>query len=85
MYNLFKKCGQIWEKRKFFSLFLKIPMESSGSRRSSGGELQTAGKVWKKPRGPIVLVLVLGTMRRRSWNQTEHREERVHDTGTGTQ
>ena len=57
---------QIWEKRKVFSLFLKIPMESSGSRRSSGSEFQTAGEAWKKPRGPIVLVLVRGTMRRRS-------------------
>ena len=40
-----------------------------------------AGDAWKKPRGPIVLVLVRGTMRKRSWNRAERREERVDDTG----
>ena len=44
-----------------------------------------AGDAWKKPRGPIVLVLIRRVMRRRSWNQAERREERVDDTGTGTQ
>ena len=60
-------------------------MESSGSRRSSGNEFQAAGEAWKKPRGPIDLVLVRGTKRIRSCKRAERREERVDDTGTGTQ
>ena len=32
---------QIWEKRKVFNLFLKLSMESSGSRRSSGSEFKS--------------------------------------------
>ena len=36
-------------------MFLKLPMESSGSRRSSGSEFQNAGEVWKKPRGQLSL------------------------------
>ena len=43
-----------FEKKKVFNLFLKQPMESSGSRKSSGSEFQTVGEAWKKPRGPIV-------------------------------
>ena len=74
-----------FEKRKVFNLFLKQPMESSGSRKSSGSEFQTVGEAWKKPRGPIVFVFVRGTTRRRSWNRAERREERVDDTCTGTQ
>ena len=61
-------------------MFLKLPMESSGSRRSLGSEFQTAGEAWKKPRGPIVLVLVRGTKRSRYWNRAERREKRVDDT-----
>ena len=41
-------------------MFLKQPIESSGSRRSSGSEFQIAGDAWKKPRGSIVLVFVCG-------------------------
>ena len=72
-------------KKEGFQFVPEQPIESSGSRRSSGSEFQIAGDAWKKPRGPIVLVLVRGTMRRRSWNRVERREERVDDTGTGTQ
>ena len=32
-------------------MFLKQPMESTGSRKSSGSEFQTVGEAWKKPRG----------------------------------
>ena len=56
---------------KVFNLFLKRSMKSSGSRRSSGTEVQIAGEAWKKPWGPIVFVLVRGTMRRRSWSWAE--------------
>ena len=38
------------KKGKFSICSWNRPMESSGSRRSSGSEFQNAGEAWKKPR-----------------------------------
>ena len=64
----FKKKKQILNLRKKES-FQFVPETANGklpgSHRSSGSEFQNAGEAWKK-RGPIVFVLVRGTVRRLS-------------------
>ena len=82
VYNQIKKRESLNSGKK--ESFQIVPKTANGEFRSSRSEFQTAFEAWKKPRGPIVLVLVLGTMRRRSWNQAECREERVDDTAAGT-
>ena len=75
---------QIWEKRKVFDLFLKQPIEISGSRMIVRERIPDSGRHMGEVTRTDCFSSRSRTMRRRSWNRAERREERVGDTGTGS-